>query len=163
MYARIQKSTGTAPLGAVEAQTYRRMAGDDELTVSLFGSQEEAAADPTAEWYEVEADDVGVAETVKVAAFVYFDGPLSDEIKQAADRANRDRIAPRMSDHPGLVRTLVLWQPQRRSAVVVSVADSVESIEDSQRKIMSMELLPGEDPALLPGADRVELFRAVAS
>ncbi|WP_436494234.1 hypothetical protein [Actinokineospora sp. HUAS TT18] len=161
MYARIHKSTETAP-DAVETHTYRRLAGDDEVAVSLFDTQAAAAADPTAEWYEVESDESGPAPT-SVAAFLHFDGPLSAEVKAAADRANRDRIAPAMRDHPGFSRVLVLWQPQRRSAVIVSQAESVESLENGQERINRMELLPGEDPALLPGPDRIELFRAVAS
>ncbi|CRK61937.1 hypothetical protein [Alloactinosynnema sp. L-07] len=161
MYARIH--TAKAPEGAIETHTYRRLAGDDELTLSLFDTQAAAASDPTAEWYEVESDDTGAAPTAGVAAFLHFDGPLSAEVKAAADRANRDRIAPAMHDHPGFARVLVLWQPQRRSAVVLTMAESVESLEEGQRKIGSMELLPGEDPALLPGPDRIEIFRTVAS
>lgn len=163
MYARIHKSTGAAPDGAREAHTYRRLAGDDELMVSLFDTQDEAAADPTAEWYEVEADSPGAEAAGGVAAFLYFDGPISDEVHKAAERAHRERIAPAMRTRSGTGRALVLWQPQRRAALVVSTADSVESIEAGQRTIAAMELLPGEDPALLPGPNRVELFRAVAS
>ncbi len=163
MYARIHKSTGTPPEGAREASTYRRLAANDELTVSLFDTQDEAAADPTAEWYEVESDDPGAGAPGGVAAFLYFDGPVSDAVHQAGGRAHRDRIAPAMRTQPGVGRALVLWQPQRRSALVVSTAESIESMEAGQRAIAAMELLPGEDPALLPGPNRVELFRAVAS
>jgi len=163
MYARIQKSTGNPPEGAREARTYRRLAADDELTVSLFDTQDEAAADPTAEWYEVESDHPGAGSPGDVAAFLYFDGPISDDVHRAAERAHRERIAPAMRTQAGASRALVLWQPQRRTSLVVSTADSVESIEAGQRLIATMELLPGEDPALLPGPNRIELFRAVAS
>ncbi|MBC6451443.1 hypothetical protein [Actinokineospora xionganensis] len=163
MYARIHKSTGAPPDGAREAHTYRRLAADDELMVSLFDTREDAAADPTAEWYEVESDHPGAGSPAGVAAFLYFDGPISDEVHQAAERAHRERIAPAMRTQPGVSRALVLWQPQRRTALVVSTADSVESIEAGQRAVATMELLPGEDAALLPGPDRVELFWAVAS
>ncbi|HVK26652.1 MAG TPA: hypothetical protein VM677_35330 [Actinokineospora sp.] len=159
MYARIHK-TGETPEGAIETNNYRRLAGSDGLAVSLFDTEEAAAADPTAEWYEVEADDSGSAE-VAIAAFLHFDGPLSAEVKAAAERANRERIRPAFLHDPDFSRTLVLWQPQRRSAVVLTLTASIEALEAGQRKISSMELLPGEDPALLPGPDRIELFRAL--
>jgi hypothetical protein len=59
------------------------------------------------------------------------------------------------------VHSLVLWHAERRTMIVVVLAVSVESIEDGQRLIMATELLPGEDPALLVGPERVDLYRVV--
>jgi hypothetical protein len=165
MYARVRKATGepAAEAGCVEQLMLRRVAGREELHVSLWAGRDDAQSDPTAEWYEVEADQrlASRDEPGSVAALVYFDGPMSQELHDAATRANRDRIGPAMTTHPGAVRTLVLWQPEHRSQLVVALATSLESIEDGQRAISAMELLPGEDPALLPGPDRIDLYRVV--
>jgi hypothetical protein len=45
--------------------------------------------------------------------------------------------------------------------IVLSVADSEQAVLDAQKAIMSTELLPGEDPALLPGPDRIELYPVI--
>jgi hypothetical protein len=143
MYARVHKATGE---GGAEQLTLRRVAGREEIQVSLWDTREAAAADPTAEWYQVEADQrmAPSGETASVAALLYFDGPMSEH-----RRANRDRIGPAMATHPGAIRTLVLWQPDRRA----QLAASIKSIEDGQRRISAMELLPGPD--------RIDLFRVV--
>ena len=49
------------------------------------------------------------------------------------------------------------------SQVVVSIADSEQALLDAQKAIMSTELMPGEDPALLPGPDRTELYPVIAA
>jgi hypothetical protein len=68
-----------------------------------------------------------------------------------------------MDEHAGTVRSIVLWQPERRSKIVVMQTVSVEALEDAQREVLSSELLPGEDPALLPGPDRVDLYRVMST
>jgi hypothetical protein len=47
------------------------------------------------------------------------------------------------------------------SQVVVSIADSEQALLDAQKTIMSTDLLPGEDLALLPGPDRIELYPVI--
>lgn len=160
MYARMGRTEeGTA--GATEVYTLRRLAGADELVLSLWPAAAQAAADPTAEWYEVEGDwprrDHGEQPTV--AALVCFDGPVSDPVHAAARRAGAERIAPRMADHEGLVRSMALWQPERRGMIVIMTAVSVEALESAQQAVMSSTLLPDEDPALLPGPDHVDIYR----
>ena len=44
-------------------------------------------------------------------------------------------------------------------AVIITLATSVEAIDALQRAVMSTQLLPGEDPALLGGPDGVELHQ----
>jgi len=83
---------------------------------------------------------------------------LAPELVAAGAKADR-RITPMMSEHPGAVRVQILWQPQRRSQVLLSYATSVDSLEQAQQKIDSMELWDDEDAALLPGPDRVDLYR----
>jgi hypothetical protein len=165
MYARLGKETGDAVTGAIEVCTLHRLAGFDELVLSLWPTEEQASADPTAEWYRLEADHPGGDRDQQptVAALICFDGPMSEPVHAAAQRANTDRIGPRMADHQGTVRGLVLWQPERHRMVVVVLATSVEAIEDGQRAVMSTKLLPGEDPALLLDPDRVDLYRVRAA
>jgi hypothetical protein len=111
--------------------------------------------------YEVEDDWVGTAAgDVPVAAMsVHLDGPLSEEHLAAARFGGRERLAPAMAPLPGIVRVLALWQPQSRSIVVFTLATSRAALEESQRVVMATELLPGEDPELLPGADRTATYR----
>ncbi len=42
-------------------------------------------------------------------------------------------------------------------------ATSVETLDAAQRAVMATELAPDEDPALLPGPDRVELHRVTGN
>ena len=40
----------------------------------------------------------------------------------------------------------------------MTIAESEQALLDMQKAIMGTDLLPGEDPALLPGPDRIELY-----
>jgi hypothetical protein len=91
------------------------------------------------------------------AQLTYFDGPRSAEQIAAADFASRERIVPAVSALGYRFRVYVLRRDDG-SQVVVSIADTEQALLDAQKAIMSSELLPGEDPALLPGPDRVELY-----
>lgn len=92
---------------------------------------------------------------------VYFDGPRPQVEADAIDRANRDRIAPAVRDIPGNLGAFVGRNPDG-SSVVVALTTSLQAVEDSQRAIMSTELLPGEDPASLTGPDRMQLAWVLA-
>jgi len=164
MYARMGR-TEAGTDGAAELFTLHRLAGSDEILLSLWETVEQAAADPTAEWYLVGADRSGGSrgEEPKVCALMTFDGPVSEPVRAAAERAGNERIGPRMATHEGTVRTVSLWQPERRVLRVILMSTSVEALEDAQRVVMSTELLPGEDPALLPGPDHVDLYRVFAT
>ena len=100
------------------------------------------------------------------AQITYFDGPRSAELVAAADRAGRERIEPAMLADPQLraahIATFVLRQPDGSEAVVV-VTDTDEALDRAREIIMNTELLPGEDPALLPGPTRVERYQVVAA
>jgi hypothetical protein len=98
------------------------------------------------------------------AQIVKFDGPRSTELVTASERAGTERIFPAVSADPeiraGHVATLVLRQPNGAEVVVV-VADTEDLLERGNEIIMQSELLPGEDPALLPGADSAETYEVV--
>ena len=72
------------------------------------------------------------------------------------------RIWPAIRGLSGLVGVYVL-RGRDLSSVVVTLATSVETLDAAQRAVMATELAPGEDPALLPGPDRVEIHRVTGS
>jgi hypothetical protein len=113
--------------------------------------------------YEVDDDWPGrsATEQPRAASIVYFDGPLSPAHVAAARRANRERLQPALRDLPGHVQMLTLWDPEHRKAVGICLATSVEALEAGGKAIGSTELLPGEEPALLTGPDRVEIHRVL--
>lgn len=94
------------------------------------------------------------------AQLTYFDGPRSPEQVAAADFASRNRIEPAVSRLGQRFRVYVLRRDDG-SQVVVSIADREQDLLDAQKAIMNSELLPGEDPALLPGPDRIELYPVI--
>ncbi|MFI6096363.1 hypothetical protein ACIA8G_12450 [Lentzea sp. NPDC051213] len=91
------------------------------------------------------------------AQLTYFDRPRGPEQLAAADYAVQQRIMPATVSVPGNIRTYVLRRTDG-SEVVVSLAESEQALIDTQKAIMTTSLLPGENPALLPGADRVEIY-----
>lgn len=98
------------------------------------------------------------------AQLAIFDGPRSTELVAAADRASRDRIAPLMLSHPRLQADLVAGYRLRRAdggEIAVTLVRTMEAIALSQELIGTSQLLPGEDAALLPGPDRVEIYEVV--
>ncbi len=98
------------------------------------------------------------------AQLTYFDGPRSAELVAASERAGRERISPAITADPRLkdelVALYVLRQPNG-GEVIVSIVQSEDALRYAQQVIMNTELLPGEDPALLPGPDRVEIYEVV--
>jgi hypothetical protein len=91
------------------------------------------------------------------AQLTYFDGPRTPQQLAAAEFAARERILPAVSKLGHSFRVYLL-QRNDGSEVVVSIADSEQALLDAQKAIMGTGLLPGEDPALLPGPDRIELY-----
>jgi len=94
------------------------------------------------------------------AQLTYFDGPRSAELMAADEFAARERIMPAVSKLSHHFRVYVLLR-EDGSQVVVVIGDTEQALLDAQKAIMNSELLPGEDPALLPGPDRVELYPVV--
>ncbi|MCE7002907.1 hypothetical protein LWC34_08685 [Kibdelosporangium philippinense] len=95
------------------------------------------------------------------AQLTYFDGPRSPEEIAAAEFAGTHRIEPLIATFDN-VSSYVL-QREDGSWFTVTIADSEQTLREIQKAIMSMDLLPGEDVALLRGPDRVELFPVVAA
>lgn len=80
----------------------------------------------------------------------------------AAFHAGVDHAAPAVRDLPGQVASFV-GRGDDGSAVVVSLTTSLQALEDAQAAITATELLPDEDPALLPGPDRLQLCWVLAT
>jgi hypothetical protein len=91
------------------------------------------------------------------AQLTYFDGPRTPEQQAAEDVAGRERLLPAISRLGHAARVYRLRRDDG-STVVISIAGSQQALLDMQKAIMATELLPGEDPALLPGPDRIELY-----
>jgi hypothetical protein len=157
------------------------LAGDDGsgVLVSLWMTREDAelASERSAalrgprpfelirdEIYEVDADEPGSAADGEPAeAFLgEFDGPLSPARVTAARFAGAQRIGPVLRTVGGLVRALVLWHPTERRMAVLHLATSAAALEAVSKAVRSTALLPGEEPALLPGPDRVARLRVAA-
>jgi hypothetical protein len=96
------------------------------------------------------------------AQLTYFDGPRTPEQIAADDFGARERIIPAVSKLGHQFRVYVLRRDDG-SQVVVSIADTKKALMDAQKAIMSTELLPGEDPALLTGPDRIDLYPVVST
>jgi hypothetical protein len=94
------------------------------------------------------------------AQLTYFDGPRSPEQLAAADFGSRERIVPALTKLGHRLRAYVLRR-EDGAEIVLLTADSEQALLDVQKTIMNTELLPGEDRALLPGPDRIELYPVI--
>ena len=94
------------------------------------------------------------------AQLTYFDGPRTPQQMAAADFASRERIAPAVSKLGHSLRVYLLRRHDG-SEIVVTIAESEQALLDMQKAIMGTDLLPGEDPALLPGPDRIEIYPVI--
>ncbi len=95
------------------------------------------------------------------AQLTVFSGPRSPELVAAGERAGCERIDPLMMSHPvikdDLVARYVLRQPDGGEAVLVVVGHEA-TLDIASDLVLTSELLPGEDPQLLPGPTRVERY-----
>jgi len=163
-----QASTDAASQpGLLGSVTFRQLAGPADVCLTLWDTTTSAAAFAgrhngqaplPAEIYQVTAAREGpaAAQVPTCARLMYFDGPQAPEQAAAADRAGRDRIWPAIRGLSGLTGIYVL-QAKDLGAVVITLATSIEALDAAARAAMSTELMPGEDPALLPGPDQIEI------
>jgi hypothetical protein len=153
--------------GLLSCLTLRQLGGPAAVRLTLWDTEASAAGCPApdaglapaaAEIYQVTHNEDGLAATQvpAYARLVCFDGPRAPEQAAAEDLAGRQRIWPAIRGLSGLVGVYVL-RGSDLSSVIVTLATSVETLDAAQRAVMATELMPGEDPALLSGPDRVEI------
>jgi len=165
--------------GFCEAWSMHQLGGPRGTLVSLWATREDAelASERSTErrggpWpfalahdrvYEVRQVGEGPAadEQPAVAQLTWFDGPRSEVQAAADERAGTERLWPAVADTPGLVRSLALVADDR-SYVHLGLATGAEVLDEAQRRIMSTDLLPGEDLALLGGPDRIDVCTVLA-
>ena len=137
-------------------------AGTPVLEVDLWPDEQQARATGDEVW-EVVAHLLGraVGEQPVVGQVVRFDGPRDAAAVAASRRAGLERIWPAVRDLDGLVDTLVLVRPGG-AELVLSFATSADHFARAGERIMATALLPGEDPALLTGPDRIEVLHVAA-
>jgi hypothetical protein len=142
----------------VEAYAMIRLGDNRATTLALWTT----TTDPGA--YAVLADQPGPAADGPAAAatVVWFDGPMSPARHAAAEFGYRERIAPALAAVPGHVRTLTLWRERDAASCAVNLAVDLPALEACGAAINATELLPGEDPALLTGPDRVDIHHTTA-
>jgi hypothetical protein len=99
----------------------------------------------------------GPARYMQVVAFA---GPRTAEWATAEEFAATHRLGPVTKQVGGLVAVLRARAADNATLVVV-LAESAEAIDAQVEAVMATTLLPGEDPALLTGPDRIARYRLV--
>jgi hypothetical protein len=94
------------------------------------------------------------------AQITWLNGDGDPVRAEAAERGGRDRIWPAVREIDGIVDTFALRSADDR-IVVVGLTTGTETYEQVRATVMATDLLPDEDPALLPGADRIEHARVL--
>jgi heme-degrading monooxygenase HmoA len=144
----------------------RQVAGPAVVSITLWDTEANAAAfrvtreapGRSGAVFEVTDARAGAAagQIPTHARLLYFDGPRAPEQVEAADFGGRERIWPAIRDLDGLVG-ISLLRARDLGYVVLTLATSVETLDAASRAVMTTALLPGEDLALLPGPDRMEI------
>ena len=160
MYATILPTDTTSPAAATEEFALRQIAGPRDVVLRLH----DGAPTGTDHWdVEIDTPLGPPGGKTAAAAVVTFSGPMPPAVREAADRAERDRIGPAMAARATSTgRVLRLWQADQQRKVVIVFAVDPPTLQDGVRTVEKLELLPGEDLALLPGPDHVEIFEVTA-
>ena len=91
---------------------------------------------------------------------VEFFGPRTEEWVAAEQRASASRLGPATLGIGGIV-TVMRLRGADNAYLLVILAESMDAFDAAAQAIMTTELLPGEDPALLTGPDRISFYRLV--
>ena len=157
--------TPTDPVGEHPALVRRLVGPAETLVVAVWASEDEArAAAAGGEVWQVADHHQGPAsaEQPVAAQVTVFRGPRSAQQVAADIRAGRESLWPALHDTPGLVDVLVL-RADDGGFVVVGTTTGAEHFAEVNRRVMSTTLLPGEDPTLLAGPDRLESYVVTSS
>ena len=134
--------------------------GDECTVVALWPEEAQAPAGSRAYALADRFDGLAAGRTPLFGQLTWVNGTGDPAVARAAERGGRERIHPAIADVDGLVGVLVFRSADDR-ILVVATATGQETHTEVQDRISRTPLLPGEDPALLPGADRVELGRVL--
>jgi hypothetical protein len=147
---------GAGPDGAVVVE---HLSGDEGTVVALWA---DGTQPPPGRVYGLADgfDGTAAGRTPLFAQLTWVNGTGDPDVARAAERGGRERIDPAVRDVDGLVRVLVFRSPDDR-IVVLGLATGLETLAEVGDRIEHTPLLPGEDPALLPGPDRIELGRVL--
>ncbi|WP_164704373.1 hypothetical protein [Blastococcus litoris] len=146
---------GAEPAGAVVVE---HLSGDEGTVVAFWPDEAER---PGRVHDLVDGfDGAAAGRTPLFAQLTWLNGAGDPDVARAAERGGRERIHPVVRDVDGLVGVQVFRSPDDR-IVVLGLATGVETLTEVRDRIASTPLLPGEDPALLPGPDRTELGRVL--
>lgn len=152
-------SPGTCTLAQVGGLTGLVVAVWRDRGSALAAADRRAPGTFDARVFEVSDVEGGAAEP-RIAQATWFDRPLTQAQADAARFGGRERIRPAVRGLDGVGGFYVLTADDR-SMLVLGFTGSIEAMEAVQKAIMSTELLPGEDPALLPGPDRIDVHRVL--
>jgi hypothetical protein len=148
---------GGEPAGAIEVAHL-----DDAGSTTVAFWPDEGSAPTGERVYRLvdRVDGPAAGRTPLFAQVVWVNGAGDPAVADAADHGGRERIDPAIRDVEGLVGVLAFRSADHR-IVVVGMATGLETHAEVDERIMSTPLLPDEDPALLPGYDRLELGRVL--
>ena len=153
----VVRTDGAEPSGAIVVE---HRPGTDGTVVALWADHAVAPAGTRTYHLVDRLDGVAAGRTPLFAQLTWLNGTGDPAVARAAERGGRERIHPAVRDVEGLVGVLVLRSEDDR-IVVVGLATGTETHTEVQSRILATKLLPGEDPALLPGPDRTELGRVL--
>ena len=148
---------GEEPAGAI---VVAHGDADDGTVVALWADRAQAPAGTRVYGLADRIDGVAAGRAPLFAELTWLNGTGDPAVARAAERGGRERIHPAVRDVDGLVGVLVFRSADDR-ILVVGTATGRETHAEIQDRIMRTPLLPGEDPALLPGPDRVQLGRVL--
>jgi hypothetical protein len=149
--------SGAAPAGAIEVA---HLDGSGSTTIAFW--LDETAAPPGRRAYRLvdRVDGPAAGRTPLFAQVAWVNGDGNPAVAAAAEYGGRERLNPSIRDIEGVVGVLVFRSAEHR-IVVIGMATSLETHAAVMDRINNTPLLPGEDPALLPGPDRLALGRVV--
>jgi hypothetical protein len=112
--------------------------------------------------YELDGVELlsGQAAAPGVLQLTWFTGPRTAAHRRADHLADQ-RVVAALQDLPGLCGAL-RCTAQDNARVLISFADTEQTLHAALRRIMSTRLGPDEDPALLTGPDAVQICAVVA-
>ncbi len=150
--------TGAQPTGSILLASVADPGG----TVLALWADEDAARAAAERIYRVTDEFSGrsAGRSPLFASLTWLNGSGNPAQADAAEHGGRNRIWPAVREIDGIVTVLALRSTDDR-IVVAALTTAMETHTAVGEAVQRTELLPDEDPALLPGADRIEPARVL--